>query len=125
MSDYKTILAAVDLSSEADEVAAKATRIAQAQGAQLHLIHVIEPLSFAYGGDIDPFDRTAYRQLQPAEVEAAPVGSILVWDSQYSPRLLWQTPLSLLESSPRFQRLQSYHRDDPLFDLHIFLKVAP
>ena len=55
MSDYKTILAAVDLSSEADEVAAKATRIAQAQGAQLHLIHVIEPLSFAYGGDI-PID---------------------------------------------------------------------
>jgi len=55
MSDYKTILVAVDLSNEADEVAAKATRIAQAQGGQLHLIHVIEPLSFAYGGDI-PID---------------------------------------------------------------------
>jgi universal stress protein A len=55
MSDYNIILVAVDLSDEADEVAAKAASIAKAQGAQLHLIHVIEPLSFAYGGDI-PID---------------------------------------------------------------------
>jgi len=55
MGDYNTILVAVDLSEEAGEVAARAARIATAQGAQLHVVHVIEPLSFAYGGDI-PID---------------------------------------------------------------------
>jgi universal stress protein A len=55
MGDYNTILVAVDLSEEATEVAERAARIATAQGAQLHVIHVIEPLSFAYGGDI-PID---------------------------------------------------------------------
>jgi universal stress protein A len=55
MGDYNTILVAVDLSEEATEVAERAARIAAAQGAQLHVIHVIEPLSFAYGGDI-PID---------------------------------------------------------------------
>jgi universal stress protein A len=55
MGDYNTILVAVDLSEEASEVAARASRIATAQGAQLHVVHVIEPLSFAYGGDI-PID---------------------------------------------------------------------
>jgi len=55
MGDYNTILVAVDLSEEASEVAARAARIAAAQGAQLHIVHVIEPLSFAYGGDI-PID---------------------------------------------------------------------
>jgi universal stress protein A len=55
MGDYNTILVAVDLSEEASEVAARAARIAAAQGAQLHVVHVIEPLSFAYGGDI-PID---------------------------------------------------------------------
>ena len=34
---------------------ARAQAIAQNNAAQLHLIHVIEPLSFAYGGDI-PMD---------------------------------------------------------------------
>jgi universal stress protein A len=55
MGDYNTILVAVDLSEDANEVAARAARIAATQNAQLHIIHVIEPLSFAYGGDI-PID---------------------------------------------------------------------
>lgn len=55
MGDYNTILVAVDLSEEANEVAAKAARLATANQADLHIVHVIEPLSFAYGGDI-PID---------------------------------------------------------------------
>ncbi len=55
MGDYNRILAAVDLSEEANEVAAKAARLAAINQAELHLVHVIEPLSFAYGGDI-PID---------------------------------------------------------------------
>lgn len=55
MGDYNRILAAIDLSEEAGEVAAKAARLAAVNQAELHLVHVIEPLSFAYGGDI-PID---------------------------------------------------------------------
>jgi universal stress protein A len=55
MSNYKTILLATDLSDEADLIADKAINLANANDAILHMIHVIEPLSFAYGGDI-PMD---------------------------------------------------------------------
>ncbi len=55
MSNYNTILLATDLSDEGDQVAQKASAIANADNAALHMIHVIEPLSFAYGGDI-PMD---------------------------------------------------------------------
>jgi len=55
MSDYSTILVAIDLSDEAVQVAAKAQTLAATNNAALHIIHVIEPLSFAYGGDI-PMD---------------------------------------------------------------------
>ena len=55
MSNYTKILAAVDLSDESSTVIERATAIASSNGAQLHVIHVIEPLSFAYGGDI-PMD---------------------------------------------------------------------
>lgn len=55
MSDYNTLILAIDLSDEADLVARKAQALAQANQAELHIVHVIEPLSFAYGGDI-PMD---------------------------------------------------------------------
>jgi universal stress protein A len=55
MGEYKTILLAVDLSEEANQVAARAAGLARVNGAALHVVHVIEPLSFAYGGDI-PID---------------------------------------------------------------------
>jgi len=53
MAGYSNILLAVDLSDDSEEVARKAAAISS--GASLHVIHVIEPLSFAYGGDI-PMD---------------------------------------------------------------------
>ena len=55
MSNYKILLMAVDLSDESAKVAQRAKAMAEANGASLHIIHVIEPLSFAYGGDI-PMD---------------------------------------------------------------------
>lgn len=55
MSNYNTLLLAVDLSDESERVAVRADALRSAYGATLHLIHVIEPLSFAYGGDI-PMD---------------------------------------------------------------------
>jgi len=55
MSDYSCILLAIDLTDEAQEVTKRALAIQKNNDAELHLIHVIEPLSFAYGGDI-PMD---------------------------------------------------------------------
>ena len=55
MSEYQKILVAIDLSEDSTPVVLRARALADANSAQLHLIHVIEPLSFAYGGDI-PMD---------------------------------------------------------------------
>lgn len=52
---YPRILLAVDLSNESDQLIDKACNIATNNNAQLSVIHVIEPLSFAYGGDV-PMD---------------------------------------------------------------------
>jgi universal stress protein A len=55
MSDYQKILVAIDLSEDSAMIFQRACAVASGTTAQLHLIHVIEPLSFAYGGDI-PMD---------------------------------------------------------------------
>ena len=52
---YPRILLAVDLSDESDQLIDKACNIATNNNAELSVIHVIEPLSFAYGGDV-PMD---------------------------------------------------------------------
>ncbi len=57
MSQYKHILVAIDLSDEADDVLDKAKSLAETYSAQLTLVHVVEPLSVAYGSDI-PLDLT-------------------------------------------------------------------
>ena len=54
MANYQRILTAIDLSDEAIPVLQRAAPMAQHQ-AELHLLHVVEPLSLAYGGDI-PMD---------------------------------------------------------------------
>lgn len=69
MGDYNRILAAIDLSEEANEVAAKAARFAAINQAELHLVHVIEPLSFAYGGDI-PIDFSTIQEEIQRQAEA-------------------------------------------------------
>lgn len=55
MAHYKNILIAIDLSEDSQLVVDRARSVATGTDAALHLIHVIEPLSFAYGGDI-PMD---------------------------------------------------------------------
>ena len=55
MSNYAKILVAVDLSEDSSQIVQRARAVASSAAAQLHIIHVIEPLSFAYGGDI-PMD---------------------------------------------------------------------
>lgn len=55
MSGYQHILIGIDLSPESSNVAGKAASIARSFNAALSIVHVIEPLSFAYGGDL-PLD---------------------------------------------------------------------
>lgn len=55
MAGYKNILVGLDLSEESSQVLERAAQIAADSGAQLSLAHIIEPLTFAYGGDI-PMD---------------------------------------------------------------------
>ncbi|WP_292959327.1 universal stress protein [Neptuniibacter sp. UBA6509] len=61
MSTYNKILLALDLSSESDQLREKTCEIAKSNKAELHLLHVIEPLSFAYGGDV-PMDLTSIQE---------------------------------------------------------------
>lgn len=61
MRVYHNILLAVDLSEESDQLIDKTRTIATNNQAQLHLLHVIEPLSFAYGGDV-PMDLTSVQE---------------------------------------------------------------
>ncbi|GAA6152647.1 universal stress protein [Pseudoteredinibacter isoporae] len=53
MASYQKALIAVDLSQESTEVIERGLSVAN--GSQIILMHVIEPLTFAYGGDI-PMD---------------------------------------------------------------------
>ena len=61
MSLYKHILLAVDLSDESVQLVEKVKQLASTCSAELSLVHVIEPLSFAYGGDV-PMDLTAIQE---------------------------------------------------------------
>src|SRR5210317_1893797 len=55
MGIYSHILLGLDLSQDSDLVATKGANLAKLNDATLSMVHVIEPLSFAYGGDI-PMD---------------------------------------------------------------------
>ncbi len=55
MGEYRRILLAIDLTDECRRVAKRARALADAAHATLHIVHVIEPLVFAYGGEV-PMD---------------------------------------------------------------------
>ncbi len=55
---YKHVLAAVDLTEEAEQVISEAKRIADDHGAKLSLLTVVKPLTQVYGG----LDMAAYTQ---------------------------------------------------------------
>ena len=67
---YKHILVGLDLSSEATFVLNKAVKIASACGAQLSIAHVLEPITFGYGGDM-PMDISEAQALQVHKAEQA------------------------------------------------------
>ena len=52
MSAYNHFIVGLDLSSDSKVILEKAQQLAQTTGASLSVCHVIEPLAYAYGGDI-------------------------------------------------------------------------
>ena len=69
-SVYRHILVGLDLTDETPQVLAKAINIARTYKAQLSVAHVLEPITFAYGGDM-PLDisEVQAQQVQRAENE--------------------------------------------------------
>ncbi|WP_336368196.1 universal stress protein [Marinobacter sp. C2H3] len=71
MPAYKRVLVAIDLTEEAPQVLDKAKAVCEAHHAELMLMHVVEPVGYAYGGDIpmdlselqDQLDKAAREQL--------------------------------------------------------------
>jgi universal stress protein A len=55
MAVYKHVLVGLDLSPESKQVMSRVRQLLRESDARLSLVHVQEPLSFAYGGDI-PMD---------------------------------------------------------------------
>lgn len=64
MSEYKHILVGVDLTVESHDVSKRACALRNAFDARLSCVHVIEPLSLAYGGDIPMDLSTIQEQIQ-------------------------------------------------------------
>jgi len=62
--EYKHILMAVDLTEESRQVSIRACTIARAFSSKISCVHVIEPLSLAYGGDIPMDLSTIQEQIQ-------------------------------------------------------------
>lgn len=66
---YRHILVGVDLSEESPQVICKAAELARACNAKLSLAHVIEPITFAYGGDM-PVDLSEVQEQLQVKAEA-------------------------------------------------------
>lgn len=64
MGEYKHILIGVDLTVESKDVSRRACSLKAAFNAKLSCVHVIEPLSLAYGGDIPMDLSTIQEQIQ-------------------------------------------------------------
>lgn len=64
MGEYNHILVGVDLTVESRDVSKRACALRNAFSARLSCVHVIEPLSLAYGGDIPMDLSTIQEQIQ-------------------------------------------------------------
>ncbi|MBZ9781058.1 universal stress protein [Pseudomonas sp. REP124] len=60
---YDHILVAVDLTEECDPVIHRARELAVGNGAKLSMVHIVEPMAMAFGGDV-PMDLSQLQQQQ-------------------------------------------------------------
>src|SRR3990167_9302139 len=60
---YQHILVAVDLTEECDPVMQRAQKLASSSHAKLSVVHIVEPMAMAFGGDV-PMDLSMLQQQQ-------------------------------------------------------------
>ncbi|GAD62433.1 universal stress protein [Aquipseudomonas alcaligenes] len=60
---YQHILIAIDLTDECHPVVERALAIAASSGAKAALVHIVEPMAMAFGGDV-PMDLSLLQQQQ-------------------------------------------------------------
>ena len=60
---YQHILVAIDLADECHPVMRRAQALAASSRAQLSLVHIVEPMAMAFGGDV-PMDLSMLQQQQ-------------------------------------------------------------
>jgi universal stress protein A len=58
---YKRLLVAIDLGIASDKISVKAAAMARTQHAEIHILHIVEPLSLTYGADLH-LDTSALQQ---------------------------------------------------------------
>jgi hypothetical protein len=78
---------------------------------------------FLLGANLDRFDPDVFLQLTPQNLSRSPSGSIIIWDSHYSPRLRSNVPSDTLQDSGRFRRLRSW--ENRAFRIIIYEKLDP
>jgi universal stress protein A len=60
---YNHILVAVDLTEECDPVVKRALALCEGRDTQLSLVHIVDPMAMAFGGDV-PMDLSQLQQQQ-------------------------------------------------------------
>ena len=61
--EYEHLLVAVDLTEECDPVIKRAMALAKPSNAKVSLVHIVEPMAMAFGGDV-PMDLSQLQQQQ-------------------------------------------------------------
>ena len=67
--NYQHLLIAVDMTDDCHTVIQRAIELANSCQARLSLVHVVEPMSMAFGGDV-PMDLSALQQQQIDQARA-------------------------------------------------------
>ena len=67
---YKRLLVAIDLGSQSPQIALKAATMARTQQAEIHLLHIVEPLSLALGSEM-PLDTSSLQEEISQQSETA------------------------------------------------------
>ena len=93
---YQHIIVGVDLSADCPQVIHKAAALASSCNARLSLAYVLEPIAFAYGGDM-PVDLSGVQeqQVQKAETELAQLAKTTEYPIQQQHVLVGQAAAEL------------------------------
>lgn len=66
---YTHLVVGLDLSEDSAAILHKAIKLSKACNAQISLVHVVEPLAFAYGGDV-PMDLSEAQAVMEQQAQA-------------------------------------------------------